>query len=185
MHTMLEIPGVVLIEAKKYPDDRGFFMEIYKHSNFANAGITEHFVQDNLSRSIRGVLRGLHYQKNPHAQGKLVSCLHGRIFDVAVDIRKGSVTYGRWAGAELSCDNNLMLYIPAGFAHGFLVLSETAEVLYKCTEEYAPGDDRGIQWNDPEIDIHWPITCPVLSEKDRTHPPLKDSDNNFVFQNLS
>jgi dTDP-4-dehydrorhamnose 3,5-epimerase len=179
--TTFEIPGVILIQAKKFGDDRGFFMETYKHSDFAKAGIREHFVQDNLSRSVRGVLRGLHYQKNPHAQGKLVSCLQGRIYDVAVDIRKGSATYGRWAGAELSGDNNLMLYVPAGFAHGFLVLSETAEVLYKCTEEYAPENDRGIQWNDPDIDIHWPITDPILSEKDKTLSLLKNADNNFVI----
>jgi dTDP-4-dehydrorhamnose 3,5-epimerase len=177
--TPLEIPGVSLVEAKKFGDDRGFFMETYKHSDFANAGIREHFVQDNLSRSVRGVLRGLHYQKNPHAQGKLVRCLQGRIFDAAVDIRIGSATYGRWVGAELSGDNDLMLYVPAGFAHGFLVLSETAEVMYKCTEEYAPEDDRGILWNDPEVNIAWPVTEPVLSGKDRTHPLLKDADNNF------
>jgi len=175
--TMLDIPGVVLIQTKKFGDDRGFFMETYKHSDFANAGIREHFVQDNR------VLRGLHYQKNPHAQGKLVRCLQGRIFDAAVDIRKGSATYGKWAGAELSGDNNLMLYVPAGFAHGFLVLSETAEVSYKCTTEYAPEDDRGILWNDPAINIAWPITDPILSEKDRTHPLLKDADNNFGIQN--
>ena len=182
--TMLEIPGVVLIQAKRFGDDRGFFMETYKHSDFANAGIREHFIQDNHSRSVRGVLRGLHYQKNPHAQGKLVSCLQGRIFDAAVDIRIGSATYGRWVGAELSGDNNLMLYVPTGFAHGFLVLSETAEVLYKCTEEYTPQDDRGIRWNDPAINIAWPVTDPILSEKDRTHPLLKDADNNFRTENL-
>jgi dTDP-4-dehydrorhamnose 3,5-epimerase len=177
--TMLEIPGVVLIETKKFGDDRGFFMETYKQSKFANAGIKEHFVQDNHSRSVRGVLRGLHYQKDPHAQGKLVRCLHGKIFDVAVDIRIGSPTFGKWAGAELSGDNNLMLYVPKGFAHGFLVLSDTTEVLYKCTEEYAPEDDRGILWNDPTINIAWPVTDPLLSEKDRTRPLLKDADNNF------
>jgi dTDP-4-dehydrorhamnose 3,5-epimerase len=130
-----EIPSVILIEPKKFGDERGFFMETYRHSDFSKAGIREHFVQDNHSRSVRGVLRGLHYQENPHAQVKLVRCLRGRIFDVAVDIRTGSTTYGRWLGAELSGDNNLMLYVPAGFAHGFLVLSEIAEVLYKCTEE--------------------------------------------------
>lgn len=178
---MLEIPEVILIQAKKFSDDRGFFMETYKHTDFANAGITGQFVQDNHSRSVKGVLRGLHYQKNPHAQGKLVHCLQGRIFDVAVDIRKGSATYGRWVGAELSGDNTLMLYVPAGFAHGFLVLSETAEVLYKCTDEYAPEDDRGIRWDDPAIGIHWPVATPVLSEKDKIHPLLKDADNNFTL----
>ncbi len=179
--TLLEIPEVILIQAKKFGDDRGFFIETYKHTDFAHAGITGPFVQDNHSRSVKGVLRGLHYQKNPHAQAKLVRCLQGRIFDVAVDIRKGSATYGRWVGAELSGDNTLMLYVPKGFAHGFLVLSESAEVLYKCTEEYAPEDDRGIRWDDPAIDIHWPIAIPLLSEKDKTHPLLKDADNNFAL----
>ncbi len=179
--TLLEIPEVMLIQAKKFSDDRGFFMETYKHADFTHAGITRHFVQDNHSISVKGVLRGLHYQKNPHAQAKLVRCLHGRIFDVAVDIRKDSATYGRWVSTELSGDDPLMLYIPAGFAHGFLVLSESAEVLYKCTEEYAPEDDRGIRWDDPEIDIRWPLADPVLSEKDRSHPLLKDADNNFTL----
>jgi len=127
----LAIPGLVLIEPKTYGDDRGVFLEIYKHSDFARSGIPEHFVQDNYSRSINGVLRGLHYQMDPKAQGKLVRCVRGRIFDVAVDIRKGSPTYGQWEGKELSGENGLMLFIPSGFAHGFLTLSESAEVLYK------------------------------------------------------
>jgi dTDP-4-dehydrorhamnose 3,5-epimerase len=177
--TMHEIQGVVLIRPEKFGDDRGFFIETYKRTDFVKAGIEDNFVQDNHSRSSKGVLRGLHYQKTPHAQGKLVRCLSGRIFDVAVDIRKGSPTYGKWAGEELTAENNLMLYVPAGFAHGFLVLSETADVLYKCTAEYFPEDDRGIRWNDPDIDIQWPVSKPVLSEKDRIHPFLKDADNNF------
>jgi dTDP-4-dehydrorhamnose 3,5-epimerase len=177
----LAIPGVILVEPKMFGDERGFFLEAYKHSEFVRAGISEHFVQDNHSRSSRGVLRGLHYQKNPKAQGKLVRCVQGRIFDAAVDIRSGSPTYGRWIGMELSGENPAMLYIPPGFAHGFLTLSETAEVLYKCTEEYSAADDRGIIWNDPDISISWPTEAPVLSGKDRGHPRLRDADNNFVF----
>ena len=177
----LAVPGVVLVIPKVLGDERGFFLEFYKHSEFSQAGIPEHFVQDNHSKSVKGVLRGLHYQKAPHAQGKLVRCVDGKIFDVAVDIRKGSPNYGKWAGAELSSENNHMLYVPPGFAHGFLVLSESAEVLYKCTEEYAPAGDRGIIWNDPDIGIPWPLTDIILSEKDKLLPPLKQADNNFTF----
>jgi dTDP-4-dehydrorhamnose 3,5-epimerase len=177
----LTVPDIILIEPKKFPDDRGFFMETYKHSDFARNGIREYFVQDNYSRSSRGVLRGLHYQRNPDAQGKLVQCLKGRIFDVAVDIRKGSPTFGNWAGIELSEENNLMLYVPPAFAHGFIVLSEAADVLYKCTKEYAPDSDRGIIWNDPDIHIQWPVKEPVLADKDKRHPFLKDADNNFEY----
>jgi dTDP-4-dehydrorhamnose 3,5-epimerase len=125
------------------------------------------------------VLRGLHYQKTPHAQGKLIQCIKGNIFDVAVDIRKGSPAFKRWISAELSEENNRMLYIPPGFAHGFIVISDSADVMYKCTREYSPGDDRGIIWNDPDINIRWPIPDPVLSEKDRMLPLLRDADNNF------
>jgi len=177
----LAIPGLVLIEPKTYGDERGAFLETYKHSDFVRSGIPEHFVQDNYSRSIRGVLRGLHYQLDPKAQGKLVRCVLGRIFDVAVDIRKGSPTYGRWEGKELSGENGLMLFIPAGFAHGFLTLSDTAEVLYKCTEEYSPAHDRGIIWNDRDINIPWEVSEPLLSDKDRLHPRLRDADNNFLY----
>jgi dTDP-4-dehydrorhamnose 3,5-epimerase len=160
-------------------DERGFFFELYKHSDFVRAGITEHLVQDNYSKSGRGVLRGLHYQKNPRAQGKLVLCMKGKIHDVAADIRKGSPHYGTWVGMELSEENRRMLYVPPGFAHGFQVLSESAEVLYKCTDEYSPADDRGIIWNDPDINIAWPLADPVLSGKDKIHPLLRDADNNF------
>ena len=156
-------------------------METYKYSDFQKTGIQEHFVQDNHSRSIHGILRGLHYQRNPHAQGKLVSCIQGQIFDVAVDIRKGSSAFGQWVSAELSGENHYMLYVPAGFAHGFVVLSESADVLYKCTKEYSQENDRGILWNDPDINIQWPITEPVLSEKDMKHPLLRDADNNFEY----
>lgn len=175
----LAIPEVILIEPKIFRDERGFFMETFKYSDFALMGMKEYFVQDNCSRSLYGVLRGLHYQKNPCSQGKLVQCTNGKIFDVAVDIRKGSPTYGSYVSAELSGENSHMLYVPPGFAHGFVVLSKSADVVYKCTREYSPEDDRGIIWNDPYINIQWPVKDPVLSEKDSKHPLLKDADNNF------
>jgi len=174
------IPNVVLIKPKIFKDERGFFIETYKYSEFCKYGINETFLQDNHSRSTKGVLRGLHYQKNPASQGKLVRCTIGEIFDVAVDIRKSSPSYGKWAGAILSEENREMLYIPPGFAHGFLVLSDVAEVLYKTTEEYSPENDRGIFWNDPAIAINWPVDNPVVSEKDKKMPLLEDADNNFV-----
>jgi dTDP-4-dehydrorhamnose 3,5-epimerase len=177
----LSLPGVVLITPRVFGDYRGFFAEIYKHSDFSGAGIKEYFVQDNHSRSSQGVLRGLHYQKEPMSQGKLVRCISGRIFDVAVDIRKGSLTYGKWVGVELSEENRQMIYIPPAFAHGFLVLSSTSEIVYKCTREYSAEHDRGIIWNDPVINVDWPVTDPLLSEKDRALPLLKDADINFEF----
>jgi dTDP-4-dehydrorhamnose 3,5-epimerase len=179
--TAFEIPGLVLIRPEVFGDTRGFFLELYKHADFVRGNITEHFVQDNYSKSVRGVLRGLHYQKDPKAQGKLVLCLKGRIYDVAVDIRKGSPQYGKWAALELSEENRQMLYVPAGFAHGFQVLSETAEILYKCTEEYSPADERGVIWNDETINIAWPIAHPTLSSKDTVNPSLRDADNDFIF----
>ena len=179
--TMLKIPSVVLIHPKIFGDERGFFWELYKHSDFAHAGIQDHLVQDNYSRSTRGVLRGLHYQKTPTAQGKLVTCIKGNIFDVAVDIRKGSPFYGKWVGVELTEENHHIMYVPPGFAHGFQVTSDVAEVMYKCTNEYSLPDDRGIVWNDPEINIRWPLSEPVLSDKDKLHPLLRDADNNFIF----
>ncbi|RLG08532.1 MAG: dTDP-4-dehydrorhamnose 3,5-epimerase [Thaumarchaeota archaeon] len=178
----LEIPDVVLVEPMVFHDERGFFMEAYKYSDFAAFGIGERFVQDNHSRSVKGVLRGLHYQNPPKAQGKLVRVIVGEIFDVAVDIRKGSPTYGRWVGVRLSAENKKMLYIPPGFAHGFCVLSEVAEVIYKVTEEYAPECEAGIIWNDPEIGIEWPIKSPTLSPKDASWPPLQDAVNEFLYE---
>jgi len=177
----MAIPEVILIAPKAFSDERGAFIEIYKHSEFSRSGIPEHFVQDNYSRSVRGVLRGLHYQLDPKAQGKLVRCVQGRIFDAAVDIRRGSPFYGRWVGQELSGENGLMLYVPPGFAHGFLTLSGSAEVLYKCTEEYSPSHDRGIIWNDPDIKVPWTVPDPLLSDKDRLHPLLRDAENNFRY----
>jgi len=181
----LSIPDVVLIKPRVFTDSRGYFFETYKQGDFSEAGIKELFVQDNHSRSSSNVLRGLHYQKDPAAQGKLVRCMRGAIFDVAVDIRKGSPSYAKWVAMELNDENNFILYVPPGFAHGFVVLTETAELSYKCTSEYAPQYDRGIIWNDPDIAIDWPVGNPLLSDKDARHPLLKDADNNFVLQELS
>ncbi len=175
----LAIPDVILIEAPNLRDERGFFRETYKFSEFAANGIGVPFVQDNHSRSRRAVLRGLHYQKNPRAQGKLVRVVHGEIFDVAVDIRKRSPTFCKWIGITLSADENQMLYIPPGFAHGLCVLSDEADVIYKVTAEYAPELDRGIIWNDPDLAIEWPLPHPILSPKDLGLPRLRDSDNDF------
>ena len=177
----LEIPDVVLIEAQTFDDHRGFFLETYKRSEFAANGITEVFVQDNYSHSTRGVLRGLHYQKHPKAQGKLVVVLKGEIFDVAVDIRKGSPTYGKWVGVALSAENSHMVYIPVGFVHGFCALSDETEVIYKVTAEYTPELECGTIWNDPEIGIQWPIGEPILSCKDARLPLLKNANHNFMY----
>jgi dTDP-4-dehydrorhamnose 3,5-epimerase len=168
----LSIPDVILIEPFIFRDERGAFAEMYKLSDFKKLGILDNFVQDNYSISGKWVLRGLHYQIAPAAQGKLVRVARGRIFDVAVDIRKDSHYFGKWIGVELSEDNRYMLWIPAGFAHGFVALEDNTEVLYKTTEEYAPEFERGIIWNDPEIGIEWPVKNPVLSPKDANFPFL-------------
>ena len=177
----LKIPDVKLIIAKHYVDERGYFLESYKESEFFRNGINVKFLQDNFSHSVKGALRGLHYQKNPKAQAKLVTALKGEIFDVAVDIRKNSPTFGQWVGEILSEKNHKLLYIPEGFAHGFSVLSEEADVLYKVNQEYSPEDERGIVWNDPEINITWSINKPILQEKDSLLPTLKNAENNFVY----
>ena len=177
----LAIPGIVLVEASSFPDERGFFLESFKKSAFQNNIADISFVQDNFSHSVKGVLRGLHYQKNPKAQAKLVTTFKGEIFDVAVDIRKGSPTYGKWVGEILSEQNHRLLYIPEGFAHGFCVLSKEADVLYKVNQEYSPEHEMGIIWNDPEINISWPIDKPILHEKDSQLPVLKNADNDFVL----
>jgi len=176
----LNIPEVILIDTTPYPDTRGYFMESFKESIFKNHGIDTNFVQDNFSHSIQGVLRGLHYQKNPKAQAKLVSTLRGEIFDVVVDIRKDSPTYGKWISTILSEENHYILYIPEGFAHGFCVLSKEADVLYKVNHEYSPEHEKGIKWNDPTVNIMWPIDKPILTEKDAQLPDLKNADNNFT-----
>jgi dTDP-4-dehydrorhamnose 3,5-epimerase len=152
---------------------------LYKRSEFARNGIAAAFVQDNLSHSVRGVLRGLHYQKRAVAQAKLVSVIRGEIFDVAVDIRKGSPTYGRSVSTVLSRANGRMLYVPEGFAHGFCVLSDEADVLYKVTAEYSPENERGILWSDPQLGIDWPVKEPILSQRDANLPLLRDADNDF------
>jgi dTDP-4-dehydrorhamnose 3,5-epimerase len=178
----LEIPELILIEPTVFYDERGFFMEVYKYSEFLASGIRERFLQDNHSRSRKGVLRGLHYQNPPKAQGKLVWVIVGEVFDVAVDIRKGSPTYGKWVGVLLSAENKRILYVPPGFAHGFCVLSDVAEVVYKVSEEYDANCEAGIIWNDPEIGIVWPIKEPILSPKDTKWPPLKEAKNGFVYK---
>jgi dTDP-4-dehydrorhamnose 3,5-epimerase len=180
--TPLEIPEVILVETQRFGDDRGFFMETYKQPEFAANGINVKFVQDNCSHSAYGVLRGLHYQLNPKAQGKLVGVLRGEIFDVAVDIRHGSPTYGRWVGELLSLANGRMLYLPPGFAHGFCVLSDFATLSYKSTDTYSPDCEGGIIWNDPDIVISWPLTDPILSERDKQQPTLAEAANNFLFE---
>ncbi len=170
-----KIKDVILVKPKVFGDSRGFFMETYKKSEFYKNGITVEFIQDNHSKSTKGVLRGLHYQKSPKAQAKLVRCPKGKVFDVAVDIRKDSPTYKKWVGAVLSEDNRHMLYIPQGFAHGFVVLSDEAELIYKASEEYSPENDRGIKWDDPDIGVDWGIDfTPLVSEKDANQPLLKD-----------
>ena len=167
------LPGVLIIEPKIFPDARGFFVETYNKDRYVNNGILPEFVQDNLSFSTRGVLRGLHYQ-NPHAQGKLVYVLQGEVWDVAVDIRRDSPQFGQWTAVTLSAENKKQFYIPPGFAHGFCVLSETALFTYKCTDLYHPECDGGVRWDDPTIAIQWPISNPILSEKDRNLPLLEE-----------
>ena len=181
--TTLEIPEIVLIEPKVFPDERGFFMETYKHSDFVAHGIAESFVQENHSRSSKRILRGLHYQKRPKAQGKLVRVISGEVFDVAVDIRRGSPTYGKWIGMMLSRQNKRMLYLPPWCAHGFYVLSDEAEIVYKVTEEYAPEYEAGIMWDDSDLGIQWPIEDPILSDRDRAWPAFREAGNDFVNDN--
>ena len=171
--TETSLPGVILIEPQVFKDARGFFLETFHKEKYAQGEIDRTFVQDNHSHSQRGTLRGLHYQLG-HAQGKLVYVVTGEIFDVAVDIRRGSPTFGQWVGAHLSEENRHQIYVPEGFAHGFCVLSDMADVIYKCTDFYSPEDECGILWKDPTIGIDWPMTAPVLSEKDSRNPRLGD-----------
>ncbi|MCB9358700.1 dTDP-4-dehydrorhamnose 3,5-epimerase [Candidatus Woesearchaeota archaeon] len=176
------IPEVILIRPKVFGDQRGFFMETWKKSDFEKNGIDIEFTQDNHSKSSKNVIRGLHYQKDPNSQGKIVRVVKGRLLDVAVDIRKGSPTYGKHVAIELTEENKCMLWVPPGFAHGICVLEDDTELLYKATGEYAPADDRQILWNDPDIGIDWPIMDPTLSEKDAKAPRLKDADINFTYE---
>lgn len=178
--TKTAIDGVIVVDVKSYGDDRGYFMETYKQPDFAAGGIDVEFVQDNQSSSVKGVLRGLHFQIN-HPQSKLVRVVSGKVFDVAVDLRPNSPTYGKWEGAILSAENKRQFFIPRGFAHGFLVLSDHAEFCYKCDDVYHPNDEGGLMWNDPEIGVEWPPLAGdevfepsklILSDKDKLHPPL-------------
>lgn len=179
--TQTSIEGVTIVDVKSYGDDRGYFMETYKQPDFVAGGIDVDFVQDNQSSSVKGVLRGLHFQIN-HPQSKLVRVVSGEVFDVAVDLRPGSATYGKWEGVVLSAENKRQFFIPRGFAHGFLVLSDTAEFCYKCDDIYHPNDEGGLMWNDPEIGIAWPAmqgdevfdeSKIILSDKDKVHPAFK------------
>lgn len=171
-----EIPGPVIVEPRVFGDDRGFFLESYKKSDFVKNGIDVEFLQDNHSLSSKGVLRGLHYQKPPFAQAKLVRVISGAVWDVAVDIRKKSPTYKKWIAVELSGENKKMFFIPEGFAHGFVAITDDVQLMYKCSNEYSPQHDAGIIWNDPEIAIQWPVDNPVLSDKDIILPFLKDAE---------
>jgi dTDP-4-dehydrorhamnose 3,5-epimerase len=178
------IDGILIIEPKAFEDDRGFFMEYYNKEGFAENGFTEIFVQDNHSRSKKGVIRGLHYQINPAPMGKLVKVVKGKIFDVGVDVRRGSPTYGKWYGEILSEENKKMIYFPPGFAHGFLSLTDGTEVIYKCTGMFSAENERAIIWNDPDIGITWPldqVSKAIVSDRDQKHPPLKDAETNFTY----
>jgi len=168
-----EIDGVLICELDVFQDGRGFFAETFHIEKYAEAGIRKRFVQDNFSRSVKSTLRGLHYQLD-HPQEKLVTAVSGEIFDVAVDIRRGSPTFGKWVGTILSDENHRQLFVPAGFAHGFCVLSESADVVYKCTDIYGCDDDRGVRWSDPLLGINWPISQPRLSGKDSALPLIDD-----------
>ena len=179
----LAIPEVVLIKPRIFNDNRGYFMETYKKSDFEAHGIIGDFCQDNYSFSSAIVQRGLHYQLNPKAQGKLVKVLSGAVFDVAVDIRKGSPTFGQWVSATLSAENHHMLWVPEGFAHGILTLQNEARLAYRATNEFSPTHDRQIAWNDPHINIQWPLANHeiILSDKDKQAPPLKEAEINFTY----
>ena len=172
--TKTSLPGVLLLEPRVFEDPRGFFLETFNSERFAKDGLSSSFAQDNWSRSVRHTLRGLHFQQ-PNPQGKLVWCMRGAVWDVAVDIRRGSPTFGKSYGVELSESNKLQLWVPPGFAHGFCTLSEIADVMYKCTALYAPGCEGAILWNDPELAIEWPTRQPLLSKKDAEAPRLKDA----------
>lgn len=178
--TTTEFPGLLFIKPKIFGDARGYFYESWNRERYENAGITEDFVQDNVSFSSRGVLRGLHYQK-PYTQGKLVSVLLGEVWDVVVDLRRSSPTFGKWQGFTLTGECKEQLYIPRGFAHGFCVLSETALFQYKCTDKYSPESEHGIMWNDPTLAIPWPVHESLISDKDKMHPRFKDLSEELLF----
>lgn len=175
-----DIPGLVVIEPRVFKDERGFFMETYNRSVFEEHGIEPEFVQFNHSLSVKNTLRGLHYQVGK-PQGKLVRVIRGEVYDVSVDIRFGSPTFGKWFGISLSAENKKMLYVPVGFAHGFCVMSDDAEFIYACTDTYHPEGERGILWNDPDLAVSWPVTKPLLSEKDKRNILFKNIERDFVF----
>ena len=180
--TPTEIPDVLLIESRLFSDDRGHFMEAQSQEAWEQQGLNFDFVHDSMSRSRKGVLRGMHYQLNPHAQGKLVRCIRGALFDVAVDIRKGSPTFGRWAGRELREGTGAALWIPPGFAHGLLALEDDTVMYYKCTAGYRPQLERAIAFDDPAVGIDWPIAPSIINDKDRNAPRLADAESNFDYK---
>lgn len=175
-----QLNGLRLIRPRRFGDARGWFLESWQEARYRDAGLPERFVQDNFSYSARGVLRGLHFQ-NPNAQGKLVMVLLGEVWDVAVDLRRGSPTFGRWQGVRLGGDEPLQFYVPPGFAHGFVVLSDTALFHYKCTAAYSPADERSVRWDDPDLAIAWPVRDPVLSARDAAAPRLRDLPPEHLF----
>lgn len=178
--TKTELPGVIFIEPQIFGDSRGWFYELWNKKRYISVGITEEFVQDNTSFSSYGVLRGLHYQK-PYTQGKLVTVQQGKVWDVVVDLRRSSPTFGKWRGFTLTGEKKEQLYVPRGFAHGFCVLSETALFQYKCTDEYSPKSEHGIMWNDETLAITWPVKNPKISEKDKKHPTFKELTDELLF----
>lgn len=181
--TKTDLPDVIIIEPDVFGDARGFFFESYSERKFMDFGISDTFVQDNHSFSQKaGTLRGLHFQRNPNAQAKIIRCSRGSILDVAVDIRKGSPTYCKWVSVELSAENFRQIYIPVGFAHGFLTLTDNVEIQYKASSYYAPDCDRSIRWDDSVFGVDWGIESPIVSEKDHNAPIIKDSDNNFKWE---
>ena len=179
--TPTRLKDVLIVEPRLFSDDRGSFTETYNAERYAQAGIDVAFVQDNLSRSARGTLRGLHFQAPPHGQAKLVSVVEGAVFDVAVDIRVGSPTYGEWVGAELTADNRRQMFVPVGFAHGFAVTSERAVFSYKCSAGYAPEAEGSVAWDDPDLAVRWPVEAPALSAKDAAAPSFADLDSPFSY----
>ncbi len=182
--TETELPGVYVVETPIFRDDRGFFLEAYSERTWEVGGLSERFVQDNLSVSACGTLRGLHYQLNPHGTGKLVRVISGSVFDVAVDLREGSPTFGRWVGQTLSDENHLAMWVPIGFAHGFLALENMTAVYYKCTHTYAPESERTISYKDPEIGIQWPVRPTLINSRDEAAPPLREAEHSFTFHDL-
>jgi dTDP-4-dehydrorhamnose 3,5-epimerase len=177
-----EIAGVLVVETRAVSDDRGFFAETYSKPMFARAGLEPTFVQDNLSASRKGTVRGLHYQIEPHGMGKLVRAIRGSVFDVAVDLRRGSPTFGKWVGRTLTAENRLALWVPSGFAHGFVALEEDTLVFYKCTAIHTPEAERAIVYNDPAIGIQWPLQPSIVSPKDAAAPPLANAEYNFEYK---